>query len=123
MLLVMSTQGMFQPNDGPGPAGHLWEVTWTFLSPFLPNLKEELFPPVPEEYLKRGSVEVTGEAAVPAEPAPEVQSTEPEAAATAVPAEESSAPVEQEVLMVQEPVETAAEGAVQAEDKAETASA
>ncbi|KAI9005729.1 hypothetical protein DFJ74DRAFT_691912 [Hyaloraphidium curvatum] len=71
MLLVMSTQGMFQPrseNVDNDPAGNLWDVTWTFLSPFLPNLKDELFPPGPPEDTERpgpeaGSVKDAGEAA------------------------------------------------------------
>ncbi len=73
MLLVMSTQGMFQPrqeDQGQDQAGNLWDVTWTFLEPFLPNLKEELFPPVPAEEVVKAvqePVAVVPEAGEPAE--------------------------------------------------------
>ena len=41
MLLVMSSQKVFQSSDA-GIA--LWELTWKEVSKFLPNLKTELFP-------------------------------------------------------------------------------
>ncbi|KAJ3033358.1 GDP/GTP exchange factor for ARF [Rhizophlyctis rosea] len=49
MLLVMTTQGVFQPGDQTSGGVNLWNVTWQQIDPFLPTLKEELFPPVPPE--------------------------------------------------------------------------
>ncbi|KAJ3050852.1 hypothetical protein HK102_012190, partial [Quaeritorhiza haematococci] len=56
MLLVMSTQGVFQPaNEDPTTKPHdkeitshnLWDLTWLHLEPVLPGLKDDLFPPPP----------------------------------------------------------------------------
>ncbi|KAI8799312.1 hypothetical protein BJ742DRAFT_884663 [Cladochytrium replicatum] len=54
MLLVMSTQGVFQPSESdqqPPPSTsskpatqNLWDVTWKNVNVFLPTLKEDLFP-------------------------------------------------------------------------------
>ncbi|KAJ3194456.1 GDP/GTP exchange factor for ARF [Irineochytrium annulatum] len=46
MLLVMSTQGVFQPDAKPPLRSqhNLWEVTWVNMNIALPGLKDELFP-------------------------------------------------------------------------------
>lgn len=57
MLLVMSTQGVFQPLPVPTEGEpisssnnhNLWDATWKHLGVFLPKLKDELFPPQPSE--------------------------------------------------------------------------
>ncbi|KNC98965.1 uncharacterized protein SPPG_05921 [Spizellomyces punctatus DAOM BR117] len=52
MLLVMSTQGVFQPSAevtlAAGESQNLWELTWKYVDSFLPDLKDELFPPPSE---------------------------------------------------------------------------
>ncbi|KAI5846901.1 hypothetical protein BZA05DRAFT_376959 [Tricharina praecox] len=46
ILLVMASGGFLEPEaDGKS---QLWEQTWKRLERFLPDLKEELFPPLPE---------------------------------------------------------------------------
>lgn len=59
MLLVMSTQGILRPpsTDSSNSAmeGDLWQITWTLLEPYLPTLKDELFPALPVEEPKQGS--------------------------------------------------------------------
>ena len=47
MLLVLSTQHVFQPLAIEGQEVNLWETTWTKLGPVLPKLKLELFPNSP----------------------------------------------------------------------------
>ncbi|CAG0893774.1 unnamed protein product [Cyprideis torosa] len=44
MVLVMETAGVFQADE-EGMRGPLWDLTWEKITPFLPNLKEELFGP------------------------------------------------------------------------------
>ena len=50
MLLVVSTQGMFQPSAEAAASGaqhnELWDATWEVLGPVMPELREELFPAV-----------------------------------------------------------------------------
>lgn len=48
MLLVMSTQGAFQPSDDTTDSSNLWSLTCNYVDSFLPDLKGELFPPLPE---------------------------------------------------------------------------
>ncbi|KAJ3279884.1 GDP/GTP exchange factor for ARF, partial [Borealophlyctis nickersoniae] len=51
MILVMTTQGVLQPQPSsstPVSAGgvhNLWDVTWQKIDTFLPGLRDELFPP------------------------------------------------------------------------------
>ncbi|KAI9208547.1 uncharacterized protein BJ171DRAFT_489303 [Polychytrium aggregatum] len=45
MLLVMSMQGVFQFTETGSPTSNLWSCTWEHLDPFLPGLRDELFPP------------------------------------------------------------------------------
>ncbi|TPX61513.1 hypothetical protein PhCBS80983_g01054 [Powellomyces hirtus] len=49
MLLVMSTQGIFQPPSEEQNSHYiepnLWGPTWEYVDSFLPELKSELFPP------------------------------------------------------------------------------
>jgi hypothetical protein len=44
LLLVLSTQQVFQSNDIDGKEINLWTITWTKLTPILPLLKQDLFP-------------------------------------------------------------------------------
>ncbi|KAJ3030174.1 G-box binding factor, partial [Rhizophlyctis rosea] len=44
MLLVMTTQGVFQATETAPGSVNLWNVTWNKIAEFLPGLKEELFP-------------------------------------------------------------------------------
>ena len=117
MLLVMSTQGMFQPKqdgEGAGPSGSLWDITWTFLSPFLPNLKEELFP-------ERGSVEILSPAAAalpaPAEPVASQPISEPAASAPEAVAQ-GNAEGSESLEVTEGAVELKDEGAVEPETNA-----
>lgn len=56
MLLVMSSQKVFQSSDA-GIA--LWELTWKEVSKFLPNLKTELFPNEQAPAVEMGSSDVS----------------------------------------------------------------
>jgi hypothetical protein len=47
MLLVLSTQHIFQPESIEGQEVNLWDSTWTKLNPILPKLQLELFPKSP----------------------------------------------------------------------------
>nr|KAJ3421719.1 GDP/GTP exchange factor for ARF [Polyrhizophydium stewartii] len=48
LLLVLSAEGVLRP-PGAEPTGapelNLWDLTWTTIQPFLPSLRDELFPP------------------------------------------------------------------------------
>ena len=44
MLLVMTTQGVFQPTETMTGSVNLWNVTWSKIDEFLPGLKDDLFP-------------------------------------------------------------------------------
>ncbi|KAJ3392024.1 GDP/GTP exchange factor for ARF [Entophlyctis sp. JEL0112] len=53
ILLVMSTQKVFQPKvdkdqDGPVVSQNLWEITWEQVNKFYPGLQDELFPSLPQ---------------------------------------------------------------------------
>jgi len=66
ILLVMASSGfLVRPESGghQGENKELWDQTWKRLERFLPDLKEELFPPEPEkpvvaEKVKEPEVEV-----------------------------------------------------------------
>lgn len=67
ILLVMASGGfLVRPDSGEekpdGSTRQLWEQTWSRLERFLPDLKEELFPPLPEteeNENEKAEVEVT----------------------------------------------------------------
>lgn len=64
ILLVMASGGfLVRPGSADekadGSSRQLWDQTWKRLERFLPDLKDELFPPVPEPAPEKAEADVT----------------------------------------------------------------